>query len=157
MKEHQKIIIDRTENIANFLKKFSKHIGVDVNHDGKSNHILSVEFDSGDKPVDYFFLNTKEFESYAYQVNAPDGQAKPEKFQLSGKKKVEWNIPITKTTRLHFLMVKRALTSAPVKVVIKEKWNSRKLKVEGFSGIPISNNQLTKEIKKMMLDAKKRL
>lgn len=154
MMKSNRVIVDSKFSLPSIPIMCYQHQGVDISHEGKSKHVVSVSFSVLDpnKKISFYHLNVDEFESYAFRANSLGSDFEPKNplFKLSKVSNCKnYEISITETTRLHFMFAKTG-TSVPLQLTIVESWESDTGIVKVLPGIPITDNQLSKRIKQLI-------
>lgn len=135
--------------------------GIDVFHENKTNHklFLSFKVSEPDKSAKIYCLSMDDFEQYAIQVANQQGR-EPSAYQFVTEKTSEVSkleIPLTKTSRIYFLIVKKSPFRVPLRLNIDEKWDPKITEVGVLPNIPHSDNRLSKTIRELINNSKKTL
>lgn len=151
----ERVISDEEFTLSNLPIAHYRIYPVDVSHEGKSNHTVHISFNvlEPNKTVKFYHLDTDDFEKYALQANSTGGNLDPKKWLYKLDKANElkqYDIPISKSIRLHFIFAKITPSKIPIRVIIRESWEPDGGIVRILSGIPITNNQLSKQIRQLI-------
>ncbi|MCI0447804.1 phospholipase D-like domain-containing protein [bacterium] len=161
MVQSERIVFDEEFALPNIPILCVQHQGIDIQHDGKTNHFVRIYFKvQENKSAKLYLLNTEEFESYAIKANTVSSSLEPKQFQLCSEKTNEFksqDIPIHKNCRLHFLFAKSSPFKVPLHFTVREFWNPDPKIMYVYPGIPITNNQLSKKIRSMILESQNNL
>lgn len=158
MATFKRVIMDGEYSLPVIPLFCSQHVGIDIFHEGKTNHMVSLSFKvlESDKKIKFYHISTDEFEKFALQANSAGGNIDPtDAIFKSGKVHSYdgYDIPIHESTRLHFVFSKYG-AKVPFKVTIVESWENDKKIIKILPGIPITNNQLSKRIKQLISESK---
>lgn len=155
----ERILIDEKIILPNLPLICVQQVGVNVSHENKTNHEvhLSLSVLDTDKTVKIYYLSLEDYEEYSIQASNRRG-LEPIKYQFVIEKTLEVSkhrIPIDRTSKLYFLIVKKSPYKVPLKLKIQEKWEPRQNDVRFLPNIPLDDNRLSKTIRELIDKSKK--
>lgn len=157
----ERVLTDEDVELPQFPIVCVQHMGLDVCHENKTNHNLYLSFRvlDTDKSIKIYGLTTENFESYAIML-ANEKRLEPKNYQFVIEKRtelLEYNIPISKSSRIHLLFVKKTPFKVNLNLKIQEKWEQKQSNIGILPNIPLADNRLSKVIRELINTSEKSL
>jgi len=162
----EKILLNESFEIKRIPLFTGTIMSVQVNHEGKYNHIMEVSFKiletNALNLVNFYILTPEQFEDWMVPNEGTSARVvNPKKFfkKVTKIHSLVENVEIEKNTRYYFAWINSLPNPTKIKgnILVKEKWEPIDSKPLVYSSSDLANNSLSKKIREMISTANKNL